>query len=54
MLFRLAGVVCRRGEMASDRPALGTVKWLYYYFREAAAIPWDFLHLCLLRLMQRA
>ena len=50
MLFRLAGVPCRRGEMPSDRPALGTTKWLYYYFREAAAIPWDFMHLCLLRL----
>jgi uncharacterized SAM-binding protein YcdF (DUF218 family) len=53
MLFRLAGVPCRRGEMPSDRPTLGTAKWLYYYFREAAAIPWDFLHLCLLRMLRR-
>ena len=52
MLFRLAGVPCRRGEMPSDRPALGTAKWLYYYFREIAAIPWDFMHMCLLRLMR--
>lgn len=52
MLFRLAGVPCRRGEMPSDRPALGTVKWLYYYFREAVAIPWDFLHMSLLRIMR--
>lgn len=50
MLFRLWGVPCRRGIMPSDRPTLGTLKWLYYYFREAAAIPWDFLHMCLLHL----
>lgn len=52
MLFRLAGVPCRRGEMPSDRPSLGAAKWLYYYFREAVAIPWDFMHMCLLRLMR--
>lgn len=52
MLFRLAGVPCRRGAMPSDRPALGAAKWLYYYFREAVAIPWDFLHLSWLRLMR--
>lgn len=52
MLFRLWGVPCRRGAMPSDRSSLGSIKWLYYYFREAAAIPWDFLHLCLLRLMR--
>jgi len=51
LLFRLAGVPCCRGTMPSDRPSLGVAKWLFYYFRECAAIPWDFLHLCLLRLM---
>lgn len=52
ILFRIWGVPCRRGEMLSDRAALGTAKWLYYYFREAVAIPWDFLHICLLRLLR--
>lgn len=52
MLFRMWGIPCRRGEMPGDRAALGTAKWLYYYFREAVAIPWDFLHICLLRLLR--
>jgi vancomycin permeability regulator SanA len=52
MLFRMWGVPCRRGKMPSDRAALGTAKWLYYYFREAVAIPWDFLHIGLLRLLR--
>jgi uncharacterized SAM-binding protein YcdF (DUF218 family) len=52
MLFRLWGVPCRRGVMPSDRPTLGTLKWLYYYFREAVAIPWDFLHMCWLRILR--
>ena len=50
MLFRLSGVPCKRGKMPSDRSALGTRKWLFYSFREAVAIPWDFLHISLLRL----
>jgi len=45
LLLRLFGVEAQRGAMPSDRPALGTLKWLYYYLREAAAIPWDYLHL---------
>lgn len=51
MLFRMWGVPCRRGKMPSDRVALGTAQWLYYYFREAVAMPWDFMHICLLRLL---
>jgi len=50
MLFRLAGVPCGRGDMPSDRPTLGIIKWLYYYFREAVAIPWDFMHMSFSRL----
>jgi uncharacterized SAM-binding protein YcdF (DUF218 family) len=45
LLFGLLGVEAQRGAMSSDRPALGTIKWLYYYLREGAAIPWDYLHL---------
>ena len=53
LLFRLFNIEAQRGNMPSDRPALGTFKWLYYYFREAAAIPWDYLHLRLLLLTGR-
>lgn len=52
MLFRIWGIPCQRGKMPSDRAALGTAKWLYYHFREAVAIPWDFMHVCLLRLLR--
>lgn len=52
MLFRILGIKCRRGAMHSDRAALGMPKWLYYCLREAVAIPWDFLHLCFLRLLR--
>jgi len=41
ILFRLSGVKAVRGDMPSDRPALGTRKWLFYYCRELVAIPWD-------------
>ena len=50
LLLRMLGVDCRRGAMPSDRPALGMFKWLYYWLREAAAIPWDVLLLALHRL----
>ena len=53
LLFRLFNIEAQRGNMPSDRPALGTFKWLYYYLREAAAIPWDYLHLRLLLLTGR-
>ncbi len=51
ILFKMSGINCYRGEMPSDRPALGLSRWLYYYIREAAAIPWDTLHLYFCRLM---
>ena len=53
LLFGLLGVKAQRGAMPSDRPALGTFKWLYYYLREASAIPWDYLHLRFLLLTGR-
>jgi len=52
MLFHMLGIPCQRGEMPSDRPALGLRKWLYYYLREAAAVPWDVLHMYFLRLVR--
>jgi vancomycin permeability regulator SanA len=41
ILFWLSGIKAVRGNMPSDRPALGTRKWLFYYCRELVAIPWD-------------
>jgi len=51
MLFRMLGIKCRRGAMPSDRASLGMPKWLYYYLREAVAIPWGFLQMCFLHLV---
>jgi uncharacterized SAM-binding protein YcdF (DUF218 family) len=45
LLFRLVGVRSRRGDMPSDRAALGNMKWMYYYLREAVAIPWAMIRL---------
>jgi len=44
LLLRM-GVRCQRGAMPSDRATLGIRKWLYYYLREAVAIPWSVLRL---------
>jgi vancomycin permeability regulator SanA len=52
MLFKMLGIKCQRGEMPSDRPALGLRKWLYYYLREAVAAPWDCLQMYFLRLVR--
>ena len=41
ILYRLVDIKSVRAEMPSDRPALGTPKWLYYYLRETIATPWD-------------
>jgi vancomycin permeability regulator SanA len=43
LLFKMFGVSTFIAPMPSDRPALGWRKWLFYYFRECAAIPWDIL-----------
>ena len=49
LLLKMLGISARRGKMPSDRPALGVRKWLWYYFRELLAIPWDLLHILLIR-----
>lgn len=49
LLFRLAGVATRRGDMRSDLSALGTRSWLYYVLREVAATPWDAILMLLRR-----
>lgn len=54
LLLYLLGITSERGDMPSDRAALGTAKWLYYAFREAAAIPWDTLLIIWWRLRQPA
>jgi uncharacterized SAM-binding protein YcdF (DUF218 family) len=41
LLFRLAGFDSRALPTASDRPHLGTAKWLRYVIKEAIALPWD-------------
>lgn len=43
VLLRLFGVHARIPPMPSDRPSLGLPKWLYYWVRECAALPWDVL-----------
>jgi len=43
LLLKMFGVSSAIAAMPSDRPALGWKKWLFYYFRECAAIPWDIL-----------
>jgi len=47
ILYRLMGIKSTRAHMPSDRPALGTAKWLYYHLRETIATPWDILLLLL-------
>jgi len=41
ILFCMSGIKTIQGKMPSDRPALGFFKWLFYYFRELVATPWD-------------
>lgn len=41
VLYRLVDIQAKRAKMPSDRPALGVLKWLYYYARECIALPWD-------------
>ena len=43
LLFRMFSVAAQFVAMPSDRTALGWRKWLFYYFRECAALPWDVL-----------
>jgi len=40
-LFRLYGVKTRAGRVESGRSNTGTIKWAWFYVREAAAIVWD-------------
>jgi uncharacterized SAM-binding protein YcdF (DUF218 family) len=49
LLLKMLGIKAQRGKMPSDRPALGVRKWLWYYFRELVAIPWDLLHILFIR-----
>ena len=41
ILFRLLGMSSRALDIAGDRQALGLGKYLYYWFREAVATPYD-------------
>ena len=40
-LFKLYGVSTRSGTVASGRTQNKSSRWVYYYLREWAAIPWD-------------
>lgn len=40
-LFRIAGFRCTGEAAPSDRPHLGTPKWLRYVAKEIVATPWD-------------
>ena len=49
LLFRLFGVSTLAAGVESGRPQNRLARWLYYYLREFAAIPWDvFLGILLL------
>jgi uncharacterized SAM-binding protein YcdF (DUF218 family) len=41
LLLRLAGFPARATAPSSDRPTLGTFKWLRYVLKECIATPWD-------------
>ena len=45
LLLWMKQVSSVRGNMPTDKYALGTIKWLRYYIREAVAIPWDLIHI---------
>ena len=45
LLLWMLGVDSKRADMPSDKDALGTIKWLRYYIREAVAIPWDLINI---------
>lgn len=45
MLLHMLGIAAQRAAMPSDLPSLGVAKWLWYYFREMLALPWDFIHI---------
>ncbi|MBV1959226.1 MAG: YdcF family protein [Pseudomonadales bacterium] len=53
MLLSQLGVSSHRGAMPSDKAALGVVKWAFYYFREAVAFTWDFIHILYLKTFNR-
>ncbi len=41
ILFRIFGLRSRALDIQGDRQALGWAKYLYYWFREAVAVPYD-------------
>lgn len=45
LLLWMLGIDSHRADMPTDKHALGTIKWLSYYIREAVAIPWDLIHI---------
>jgi uncharacterized SAM-binding protein YcdF (DUF218 family) len=45
LLLWMLNVDSLRGDMPTDKYALGTLKWLRYYIREVIAIPWDLIHI---------
>lgn len=52
-LFRIAGFAASADAVPSDRPYLGSAKWLAYVFKEFVVTPWDALLLFTLK-MRRA
>jgi uncharacterized SAM-binding protein YcdF (DUF218 family) len=50
LLFKIYGIDTQSGKVASGRPQNKASRWLYYYVRELAAIPWDTLIALLSRL----
>ena len=40
-LFKLSGISTRAGQMRSGRSETYLIRWLYFYLREVAALPWD-------------
>lgn len=50
LLFRLVGFRSRAEPTPSDRPHLGTAKWLRYVLKEFIATPWDAAQLWALKL----
>ncbi len=49
LLLRILGLRTAAARMPGDRHPLGTVKWLYYVLREAAALPYDAIVMTLRR-----
>lgn len=52
-LFHLYGIPSRAGQVESGRRANTALRWMYYYTREALAIPWDTALVLLSQLLSR-